>query len=62
MNALYDAKPEAESEFNAADQRLFITKVHAKLLDRLGAGAIINANSVDPPAQDAPQEQTRGGR
>jgi cell filamentation protein len=52
VNALYAAKRKVEAEFNAADQRLFIAKVHAKLLERLRAGEIFNAPDVDPPTRD----------
>jgi cell filamentation protein len=62
VNALYAAKRKAEAEFDAADQRLFITKVHAKLLERLRAGEIINALAVDPPIRDPQHERSRGGR
>lgn len=60
VNALYAAKRKAEAEFNAADQRLFVAKVHAKLLERLRAGEIFNARDLDPPIRD--HVQTRGGR
>jgi cell filamentation protein len=62
VNALYAARRKAEAEFNAADQRLFIAKVHAKLLERLRAGDIFNAREVDPPIRDLQPGQTRGGR
>jgi hypothetical protein len=62
VNALYAAKSKAEAEFDAADQRLFVAKVHAKLLERLRAGEIFNAPDVDPPTRDPQQEQTRGDR
>jgi cell filamentation protein len=62
VNALYAAKNKAKAEFDAADQRRFIAAVHAKLLDRLRAGEIINARAVDPPKRDPQQGRTRGGR
>jgi hypothetical protein len=59
-HALHAAKRKAEAEFNAADQRLFIARVHAKLLERLRGGNILNARDMDLPIKD--QEDTREGR
>ncbi len=62
VNAPYAAKRKAEAEFEAADQRRFMAKVHAKLFERPRAAEIINARAVDPRSRDLRREHTRGGR
>ena len=63
VNALYDAKRKADAEFDVAGQRQFMAAaVHAKLLDRLRAGEIINARAVSAPTRDTRDDRTRGGR
>ena len=62
VNALYAAKRKAEAEFDVAGQRQFMAAVHAKLLDRLRAGEIINARAVSAPTRDTRGDRTRGGR
>jgi cell filamentation protein len=47
--ALYAAKLKVEAELAADDQRLFVARVHAKLLERLRTGEIVNALPPEGP-------------
>ena len=58
-DVLEAAQRKAAAEYDAGTQRVFIAGVHAKLLERLGTGEIINARSADRPAREDPLDYTR---
>jgi hypothetical protein len=60
--ALEAAKRQSDAEYDPGSARLFMAQVHAKLLERLSTGDIIQARALDPPAKDDPEADTPRSR
>jgi cell filamentation protein len=60
--ALEAAKRQSDAEYDPGSARLFMAQVHAKLLERLSTGDIIQARAVDPPVKDDPEADTQKSR
>ena len=61
-DALAAAKRKSDAEYDAGTARLFLARVQAQLLERLSTGDIIQPRIKDPPAKDARDDYTPGGR
>ncbi|MEO8924177.1 MAG: Fic family protein [Caldimonas sp.] len=53
------AQRKAAADYDTGTQRVFIAGVHAKLLERLSTGEIVNARSADRLAKEDPLDYTR---
>ena len=58
--ALAEAKRKSDAEYDAATARLFMAKVHARLLERLNTGDIIQPRIADPHLKSTPDDHIPG--